>query len=165
MSEPSVPAPREPEGPRGPDLARAMLDAAKVRRPVRRRAAPTTRTSRDWSGPGPDARDPQPLGSVMRALVRTRGWETTAAQARLFGDWAQVVGPEVAAHCRPVTLEDGALTVEASSHTWAVQLRTLAGQLLKQIAAVVGHRVVTSIRVLGPSGDGRPGIRRWVRNR
>jgi predicted nucleic acid-binding Zn ribbon protein len=162
--------------PSGPALARAALDAARARRPAGRRPAATgpgartpeeLRTARgpDWSGPGPDPRDPQPLGVVLGKLVKMRGWERPAAEARLFGMWEQVVGAEVAGHCRPVRLEDGELTVEATSTAWATQLRLLAGSLLKKIAAEVGHNVVTRLRIHGPAAPTWNRGQRRVRGR
>lgn len=163
------PAPEPGSGsapPAGPALARAALDAARARRPASRRRAATpgaggaagevpaelrTASGREWSGPGPDLRDPQPLGVVLGKLIRARGWELPAAQARLFASWSQVVGQEVADHCRPVRLEEGELTVEADSTAWATQLRLLAGSLLKKIAAEVGHNLVTRMRIHGPA--------------
>ena len=53
-----------------------------------------------------------------------------------------MVGAELAAHCRPVKLEDGELTIEAESTAWATQLRLLAGKLLGRIAGEVGRDVV-----------------------
>jgi predicted nucleic acid-binding Zn ribbon protein len=143
----------------GPELARAMLEAAQARRSRargrgRRRAsqsqeAPPRR--RAWSGAGPDARDPQPLGSVLAKLVAERGWQRPAAEARLFGEWDRVVGGDVAGHCRPSKLERGELTIEAESTAWATQLRLLARSLLKQIAAEVGNNVVTKLHIHGPA--------------
>ena len=84
--------------------------------------------------------------------MKARGWQQPAAEATVFGVWEQVVGPEVAAHCRPVKLEDGELTVEAESTAWATQLRLLAGKLLMRIAGEVGQNVVT--QAAHPRADG-----------
>lgn len=146
----------------GPELARAVLDAARARRGARGRprgeggsgaGGATGRRARrgGWTAPGPDPRDPQPFGSVLGKLVKNRGWQRPAAEATVFGQWERVVGPEVAEHCRPVKLEKGELTIEAVSTTWATQLRLLAGSLIKQIAAQVGHNIVTSLRIHGPA--------------
>lgn len=144
----------------GPALARAVLDAAKARFPAPRRQRSTAardaaelRRARGaaWSGAGPDGRDPQPFGAVLASLVRSRGWQRPAAEARLFGDWEKVVGEDVADHCRPVKLEAGELTVEANSTAWATQLRLLAASLLRKIAAEVGHNVVTRLHIHGPA--------------
>jgi predicted nucleic acid-binding Zn ribbon protein len=130
-----------------------VLDAAKARRkPAARRSSGVGRSAgRSWSGPGEDPRDPQPFGAVLGKLIETRGWQRPAAEAKLFGQWEQVVGSEVAEHCRPLKLTDGELTIEAMSTSWATQLRLLARSLLKQIAAEVGHNVVTKLHVHGPA--------------
>ena len=150
-------APVTTDAPRGPQLARAVLDAAKARRESTRGSAPRRRGTqagrrrRGYSGPGPDARDPQLFGDVLARLVKTRGWQQPVAEGAVFGAWERVVGPEVAAHCRPVKLSDGELTVEAESTTWATQLRLLASRLIGQIAAEVGPNVVTRMRIHGPT--------------
>ncbi|WP_030487652.1 DUF721 domain-containing protein [Micromonospora chokoriensis] len=145
----------------GPELARAVLDAALSRRQAAARARRTPsggdaaggsgRRLRGYSGPGPDPRDPQPLGAVLNRLMKARGWQQPAAEATVFGAWERVVGAEVAQNSRPVKLENGELTVEARSTAWATQLRLLAGSLLKQIASEVGHNVVRKLHIHGPA--------------
>ncbi|MDG4816290.1 DciA family protein [Micromonospora sp. WMMD956] len=161
-------------GPAGPELARAVLDAARARREA---AAKTRRRSvvsgdgeggrrlRGYSGPGPDPRDPQPLGVVLGRLMKARGWEQPAAEATVFGAWERVVGPEVAQNSRPVKLEDGELTVEARSTAWATQLRLLAASLLRQIASEVGHNVVRKLHIHGPAAPSWSRGPRRVRGR
>jgi predicted nucleic acid-binding Zn ribbon protein len=140
---------------RGPELARAVLDAARVKRAAApRRTGGGTGSGRrlsGYSGPGPDPRDPQPFGAVLAKLVKSRGWEKPAAEATVFGEWPKVVGGEVASHCRPVKLENGELTIEAESTAWATQLRLLAARLLVQIAGQIGHNVVTKLHIHGPA--------------
>ncbi|WP_416901811.1 DUF721 domain-containing protein [Micromonospora echinospora] len=162
-----------PAGASGPQLARAVLDAAKARREAsapRRRSAvggggDGQRRLRGYSGPGPDPRDPQLLGAVLSRLVKARGWEQPAAEATVFGAWERVVGSEIAQHSRPVKLEDGELTVEARSTAWATQLRLLAGSLLKQIAREVGHNVVRKLHIHGPAAPSWSRGPRRVRGR
>ncbi|MEU4621162.1 DciA family protein [Actinoplanes sp. NPDC023801] len=146
------------EGLAGPDLARAVLDAALARR---REAARTPRRTgsgrgsgkrlRGYSGPGPDPRDPQLFGAMLERLVKARGWEKPKAEATVFGAWERVVGPDIAGHSRPVRLEAGVLTVEAESTAWATQLRMLAATLLRKIAGEVGNNVVTRLNIHGPA--------------
>ncbi|XTZ15170.1 DUF721 domain-containing protein [Micromonospora echinospora] len=162
-----------PAGASGPQLARAVLDAAKARREAtapRRRSAVGAggdgqRRLRGYSGPGPDPRDPQLLGAVLNRLVKARGWEQPAAEATVFGAWERVVGSEIAQHSRPVKLEDGELTVEARSTAWATQLRLLASSLLKQIAREVGHNVVRKLHIHGPAAPSWSRGPRRVRGR
>jgi predicted nucleic acid-binding Zn ribbon protein len=141
------------------ELARAVLEAARVRRqsqssagPVRRKAAGGAggRRPRGYSGAGADPRDPQSLGDLITRLVKVRGWQRPTAEARIFGNWEQLVGSELAEHCRPRSLTEGELTVEAESTAWATQLRGLTGRLLARIGNEVGRDVVRRIQVHGP---------------
>ena len=143
----------------GPELARAVLDAALAKRRSAQHA-PRRRTGNDegtgrrlrgYSGPGPDPRDPQLFGVMLERIMKQRGWQKPAAEAKVFGAWEKVVGPDVAKHSRPLKLDAGVLTVEAESTAWATQLRMLAGNLLKRIAAEVGHNVVTKLNIHGPA--------------
>jgi predicted nucleic acid-binding Zn ribbon protein len=140
--------------PAGPELARAVLDAAKVQRAgrpaVRRSTMRGGRRLRGYSGPGPDPRDPQPFGAVLGQLMKARGWQRPAAEARLFGDWVAVVGEEIASHCRPVKLENGELTIEAESTAWATQLRLLGNRLLRRVTGDVGGDLVKRLSIHGP---------------
>ncbi|MET8353477.1 MULTISPECIES: DUF721 domain-containing protein [unclassified Micromonospora] len=166
----------QPDAATGPELARAVLDAALSRRQAAARARRTPggggggdggsgRRLRGYSGPGPDPRDPQPLSVVLNRLVKARGWQQPAAEATVFGAWERVVGAEVAQHSRPVKLENGELTVEARSTAWATQLRLLAGSLLKQIAREVGHNVVRKLHIHGPAAPSWSKGPRRVRGR
>jgi predicted nucleic acid-binding Zn ribbon protein len=160
------------EGLAGPQLARAALDAALARRrvPPRRGAGGTGeggsgRRLRGYSGPGPDPRDPQLFGTLLAKLVKTRGWQKPAAEAKVFGAWEKVVGAEVAAHSRPIKLEDGELTVEAESTAWATQLRLLAAKLIVRIAGEVGNGVVKKLHIHGPAAPSWSRGPRRVRGR
>jgi len=133
----------------GPDLARAALEAAKAKRRTPQKKQQYRR--RGYSGPGPDARDPQTFGTLLAKLVADRGWQRPAAEATVFGAWERVVGVDVAAHCRPVKLTDGELTIEAESTAWATQLRMLSARILAKIAEEVRPSPVRRLRIHGPA--------------
>ena len=99
--------------------------------------------------------DPQPLGEAIRKLLAERGWQQQAAVGSAFGRWAEIVGPELAAHATPDGLEDGELTVQADSTAWATQLRLLAGTLVKRLNAELGEGTVKRVKVRGPAGPPR----------
>lgn len=147
----------------GMDLVRRALEEARSaargmgkevgRGPI----SPNTRrnTARDsrrrWSGAGPDARDPQPLGRATRDLAATNGWSPHIAEGTVFAQWATVVGEQIAEHAQPTVLRDGVLSVSAESTAWATQLRMVQAQLLAKIAAAVGDGVVTALKITGPT--------------
>jgi predicted nucleic acid-binding Zn ribbon protein len=116
---------------------------------------------RSWSGPGPDVRDPQPLGGLARELAKKRGWSTHVAEGTVLGHWSSVVGQQIADHAVPTALSEGVLSVAAESTAWATQLRMIQAQLLAKIAAAVGNGVVTSLKITGPA---RPSWRKGPRH-
>ncbi|RZS91233.1 putative nucleic acid-binding Zn ribbon protein [Motilibacter rhizosphaerae] len=116
--------------------------------PRRRRTGPSEELR---SGARPDDRDPQPLAGTVDRLVAERGWELDKAVGAMLGRWAELVGPEVAAHAAPESFEDGVLVVRASSTAWAVQLRELAPALRQRIDAEVGRGTCRTVTVLGPA--------------
>lgn len=155
--------PRAPsDAPTGIDLVRRTLEEARAAARAQgkdagrgRAAAPAPRRvagrRRSWSGPGPDGRDPQPLGSLARDLAKKRGWTAQVAEGTVLGNWATVVGQQIADHAVPTALNEGVLSVAAESTAWATQLRMIQSQLLAKIAAAVGNGVVTSLRITGPA--------------
>jgi predicted nucleic acid-binding Zn ribbon protein len=155
--------PTDQQEAQGADAARAALAraraaaAAKGLRPgapgtgrgttgARRRRPEGTR-----SGSGPDDRDPQPFGSAIARLMAERAWGTSVAVGGVIGRWEQIVGDEVAAHCRPDTFEDGVLTVGTDSTAWATQVRLLAPRVLARLSDELGAGVVTRLVVRGPA--------------
>jgi len=152
----------QPSGLTGIDLVRRTLEEARAAAraqgkdagrgrglpPAPRRVAGQRRS---WSGPGPDNRDPQPLGRLARDLAKKRGWSTQVAEGTVLGNWAAVAGQQIADHATPTALNEGVLSVSAESTAWATQLRMIQSQLLAKIAAAVGNGVVTSLRITGPA--------------
>lgn len=164
------------------DLARsALADARRTARgrPDRRgRAArnrtradnlagrrPSDRNSGGYSGPGFDpARDPQRIGPLLAGLAEDQGWDRPLAQARVFSDWPQLVGEDIAAHATPQSLRDGELRITAESTAWATQLRLLASTLLARLVAELGTDVVTKLIITGPTAPSWKHGGRSVRN-
>lgn len=152
-----VPTEEQAKDTPGVDLARAAL--ARARAEARRRGLSGRRESPAYgevgaasrrSGAAPDDRDPQQLDTTISRLLAERGWETTAAVHGVVGRWDQIVGGDVAAHCRPERFADGVLTVTADSTAWATQVRLLAPQLVRRLNEELGHGTVTKVTVLGP---------------
>jgi predicted nucleic acid-binding Zn ribbon protein len=134
------------------DAARRLLARARKTPPMpRRKPARRAGEAARWSGAGPDPRDPSRLGDAVGELVRTREWDKTLTAAGLLPRWEQIVGPDIASHCRPERLTAGELHCVAESTAWATQLRLLSGQVLARIAAEVGPDVVRRLTVRGPT--------------
>lgn len=144
-------------------LARAKADAAargsRPAAPAEDEFAQRKNSSASLS-PGRRARrqrrdDPAPLGAAIDGLIVETGWELAVATGSVFGRWAQIVGPDLAAHTAPDSLADGELTVTADSTAWATQLRLLRAELVRKLNAELGDGAVRRVRVLGPGTQAR----------
>ncbi len=136
-------------------LAQARADALKrgtlPGQGRKRKAPPGTGRVREPGRGG----DPKPFGNAIRDLLATRGWEQRAAVGGVFGNWAGLVGPELAEHTRPEKFDEGELTVVADSTTWATQLRLLSSTLVRRLNEQLGHGTVKRVKVVGPSSGPR----------
>ena len=125
--------------------------------PERPPATPDAALSPEWSA-RPRRDDPQPLTTALTGLITTRGWRDRAAVGQVFGNWPQIVGPQLSAHTHPESYNDGELTVIADSDTWAAQVRLLSPQILKRLAEE-GAGQVRHLRIRGPSTTRRRNVR------
>ena len=69
----------------------------------------------------------------------------TDPETRALAAWKVAAGKKVAAHTRAVALVRGTLVVEVGDYIWQRQLTTLRGDLLKNLAEVLGDVLVTDL--------------------
>ena len=87
------------------------------------------------------------MSDTLERLVRSLGAPAAGVTTSIFADWADVVGEQVAAHCRPVTIRDRVLVVAVTDPGWATQLRFLEGEILTRITTATASDEVTRIEV------------------
>ena len=97
--------------------------------------------------PDPEGRPPRPIGASLDAVARNLGGQGGPALVDLLGRWPAVVGEQLAAHCRPVSLRSGALVIAVDEPAWGAQLGWLEADLLRRLAEALGAGVVTRITV------------------
>jgi len=146
----------------GPDLVRKALAEAKAAARERGVAAAGARKGvRKVPRRRGEVGDPVRFGDAIARLVDERGWQDTTTAAGVLANWDLVVGPEIADHCRPVSLVEGELVLVAESTAWATQLRLLTKTLVARVRDHAGEGVVTKVVVRGPAQpDWRKGPRR-----
>lgn len=103
--------------------------------------------------------DPQPLAAAVDSMLAERGWRGRVALGAVFGDWARVVGADLAGHTRPERFAAGELVVVADSTAWATQVRLLSSTLVRRVNTELGGSVVHRVKVRGPAPPRRGG--RW----
>lgn len=104
----------------------------------------------------PGGPPPRPLSASFEAVARNLGGAGGPALVDLLRRWPEVVGEALAAHCRPVSLRAGTLTIAADEPAWGAQLGWLEADLRRRLDDTLGAGVVTRIAVrIRPSS--RPG--------
>ena len=133
----------------------------------RRRLAESVITGDDTAeaqpfGPG---RDPVSFSAAFGAMGRSLGWQAPLAQAELLVSWSEIVGPETAAHSRPLHVDGSTLVVQCDSTAWATQLRRMRGRILGEIAEREPDAAVEELRFLNPGAPSWKHGRRSVPGR
>ena len=97
--------------------------------------------------PDPHGRPPRPVAASLDAVARNLGGQGGPALVDLLGRWPAVVGEQLAAHSRPVSLRGGALVIGVDEPAWAAQLGWLEADLRRRLSEALGAGVVTRITV------------------
>jgi predicted nucleic acid-binding Zn ribbon protein len=102
--------------------------------------------------------DPRPLRDSLAEVSADLGLPEPDDLAILVDQWKNLVGVDVATHCRLTSLRDGVLRVTVDSAPRATQLRYLEREIVERSAAMVGPGVVRELRVrVGAPGTPREG--------
>ena len=86
-------------------------------------------------------RDPVSISNSLDGVVRSLRGPDRSTVSGVFGKWDDAVGPQVAAHVRPVKLDEGVLVVEVDDPAWATQVKFLSGVVIERLAEVAGVRI------------------------
>lgn len=81
---------------------------------------------------------PRPLAQSLERLLADMEAPPIDAVAAVFSRWPEIVGPDLAEHCRPVSVAGDALAIAADDAVWASELQWLEAKLLERLAAVAG---------------------------
>jgi predicted nucleic acid-binding Zn ribbon protein len=88
-----------------------------------------------------------PVGDVLGDLLKARGLDARLTQATAVDDWADVVGPQIAAvtQARSVTA-DGVLWVDVRTAAWMAELSLLLPDLLSRLNATASRAPIKQVR-------------------
>ncbi len=104
-----------------------------------------------FSGSGPDDRDPQLIGQALADVIKERGWGTQMGVRALLVRWSDLVGTTNADHCHPESFDGSTLTIRCDSTAWAHSLRMISPNLLAELNRKLGDGTVTEVNILGPT--------------
>ena len=85
--------------------------------------------------------EPVPITKSLDGIMKSLRGTDRIQIGGVFGRWEDAVGDTVAAHVRPVRLDNGVLTVEADEPAWATRVKFLAGTITTRLADVAGVQI------------------------
>jgi len=85
-----------------------------------------------------DSPDPRPIKASLDRVARSLGGPDSGSL---------IVGPQLAAHARPLSLASGVLVVGVTEPGWATQLTYLESELLGRFRDALGDGVVERVEV------------------
>lgn len=94
----------------------------------------------------------------MRSVLAQHGLSEQIRAERLHTEWAELVGPRIAARTRPGGISGSTLVVEVASSSWLHELNLLRAQILAGLLERIGEPRLfgeLSFKLAGRSG-GRP---------
>jgi len=94
-----------------------------------------------------DKPEPQSLKASLDRVARSLGGPDAGSLSGVFGQWADIVGPQLAAHARPLSLSSGVLIVAVTEPAWATELTYLNSELLRRFGEALGEGVVQRVEV------------------
>lgn len=97
--------------------------------------------------PTPPEREPRRLGEILDRTSTRLGGPSSATASVVFAHWETIVGADIAAHARPLSLHDRVLVLAVDEPAWAAQLRYMNAELLARIGDATGGVEVAEIRL------------------
>lgn len=88
---------------------------------------------------------PARAGVLVAQLLESLGLDERMQQYRSLVIWNKVVGPQIAAHTRPVRIRDGVLEVNVDQPSWMQQLQLMKPKILALLNAELGDDTLREI--------------------
>lgn len=103
--------------------------------------------------------DPVPITASLDSMMSSLRGTDRVQIGGVFGRWNDAVGDNVAAHVRPVRLDQRVLTVEVDQAAWATQVRFLGSTIIARLHEAAGVDIDRlKVRVArGPASREGPG--------
>ena len=96
----------------------------------------------------PNANDsPERLADLLARYLKRSGIDSRIQQNAVIEQWASLVGPELAAVTRALSVsEDGTLFAAAKSHAWMSELAMMERDLLAAVNVITGDHPIRKLR-------------------
>jgi predicted nucleic acid-binding Zn ribbon protein len=83
----------------------------------------------------PSSGKPQSVGDVLARFLERTGMAPKVEAAAVIPEWAERVGPAIAAVTEPLRVSDGTLVVAVRNSAWLMELNMMKGDLMRHLNA------------------------------
>lgn len=115
----------------------------------------------DWYGEDYSSREienlqrsEQSLASLMEKTIDNLDSGEHRSIRRIWAQWKEIVGVEIAPHTEPRSLNNGVLIVEVFDAGWMFRLQMVQRDLLAKVNAVLEKKKIRALRLV--AGGSRP---------
>ena len=98
--------------------------------------------------------EPVPISRSLDSIMKSLRGTDRIQIGGVFGRWDDAVGPTVAAHVRPVRLDQGCSPSRPTKPAWATQVKFLAGTITERLVEVAGVEIERIEVRVGPVAEG-----------
>jgi predicted nucleic acid-binding Zn ribbon protein len=95
------------------------------------------------------------IGKALAEYIEANGMEERLAEAAIVPDWAERVGPAIAAVTRPVHVTRGTLLVGVRSSAWLLELHMMERQIVRMLNTGREKGRLVRLRFVMDGGAGR----------
>ncbi len=90
---------------------------------------------------------PERLADLLNQFLKRSGMDARIKQAAVLEEWGTLVGPEIGAVTRALSItDDGTLFVAVRSHAWMSELTMMERELLASINRITGDKPIHRVR-------------------
>ncbi len=97
------------------------------------------------------------MGDLLDSMLGKFGLKKRIRENEVFLVWEEAVGQTVTKNCRPLSINDGILVIEAKNNVWMQELSLLRQGIMDKINELLGWEAVRELRFkIGEVDDKKP---------
>lgn len=86
------------------------------------------------------------LSTVLKKVLKKKGWDTKVREHRVFDVWENEVGEPIAKNARPKSINRGVLFVIAKSSVWVQELTLKKSEIIKRLNSQLDGELIKDIK-------------------
>lgn len=90
---------------------------------------------------------------VLNAFFEQTNAKHEIAKARIINNWKNIVGDITSENAKILYIKNSILFVQATSSSWAVQIKNIKEEILKKITKIEPDAMLNGIKIVNPGAS------------